>query len=354
MTNSTVAWDLVEEDEGEEVHNTPGRHANLERICGLLEAILHGRAAERLLESNLEPGKHKLLVFPAWDWRKPAMEIGRKAVDRATGQTLLMPVRLDWGGNDSLVQIVAPDASDEVFHWRAQSMGWSDAGTANVSDFQSWSRIAENGTTLVSGPESLSENVRSAVSTRGDTEAALRSLSIAGSDAMWQLVLGLEQYVGKTVRIAHAAVSHDIGRLTGNVQDVLHETGVEQVVNKMMFGAPEDGQAESASVMRMVELCLRPNCFTKVDPLRYMHIHLRRDAEDEIRKSIGDPRIGSKIRRLAVTMPGASLDQLVEEYRREYPADKLSMKRAEAALSVNSDPMARSVLLDADTNRRSA
>ncbi|XKH58611.1 hypothetical protein LG293_16295 (plasmid) [Citricoccus nitrophenolicus] len=354
MTNSTVEWELLEGEETEDLQDTPGRHANLERVCGLLEAILHGRAAERLLESGIGPGMHRMLVFPAWDWRKPAMEIGRKAVDRATGQTLLMPVRLDWGGNDNLVRLVKHDGVSDAANWHAQSMGWSDTGSVNVSDFQSWSRTSKNGSTLINGPESLSESVRSAVTTRADTEAALRSLSIAGSDAMWQLVLGLEQFVGSTVRKAHAAVSHDISRLTGKVQPVLHETGVEQVVNKMMFGAPEDGQTESAPVMRMVELCLRPNCFAKVDPLRYLHINLRRDAEEEIRKSIGDPRIGSKIRRLAVTMKGASLGQLVEEYRREYPADKLSLRRAQAALSVNSDPMARSVMLDPETNRRSA
>jgi hypothetical protein len=146
-------------------------------------------------------------------------------------------------------------------------------------------------------------------------------------------------------------VSHEIGELTGRVQSVLHETGIEQVVNVMMVGDPATESSEGASVSRLLEQCLRPDRFSKVDPLMFLSRNLRRDAEDHIRRAIGDPRVGPKVRRVAASMPGAGLEEIVEAYRREHPQDKLSTARAQAALQVGADPMARSVLLDPETNR---
>lgn len=349
MTDVTAEISLMGEDDADE--DAPGRHRNLERICNLLQAIMHGRAAQRLLDRGIEDVDGRLVILDSWDWRMPAMEIGRKGVDRETGRSLLMPVRLDWGGNDALVQVVPVGSGRAAFRWRAKSMGWSDSGNVEVST-SSVHRMSVTGATLSGGAGSRA------------IRRELETLSTAGSDALWQFILGLEQFVASTVWKAHSAVSHEISGLTGKVQNVLHETGVEQVVNKMMFGTSTDvidggdGDGDlksadgSASVMRMVELCLRPDCFTRVDPMKYMHRHLRRDAEDEVRKLIGDPRIGAKIRRIAAGMRGASLEQIVEQYRVEYPGDRLSLKRAEAALSVRSDPMAGTVLLDQDTNGR--
>ncbi|MFC7400913.1 hypothetical protein ACFQQD_01145 [Citricoccus sp. GCM10030269] len=165
------------------------------------------------------------------------------------------------------------------------------------------------------------------------------------------MLFSLEPFVMATVRKAHSAVSHEIGELTGRVQSVLHETGIEQVVNIMMVGDAAVDSTEEASVSRLVEQCLRHDRFAKVDPLMFFSRNLRRDAEDHVRRAIGDPRIGPKIRRVAARMPGAGLEEIVEEYRRVHPQDKLSTARAQAALNVGSDPMALSVLLDPETNR---
>ena len=69
-----------------------------------------------------------------------------------------------------------------------------------------------------------------------------------------------------------------------------------------------------------------------MDPLRYIAVTLRRDAEQEIRRRIGDPRIGPKIRALHRQHPGISLPDLVDRYRELHPQDRLSVRRAAAAL----------------------
>lgn len=323
------------------------RHLRLEAICQNLQAVMVGRTAQGLLEAGLPESAVRLVVLPAWDWRLPAMEIGRKGREHRTGKALLMPVRLDWGGNQALVRLEAIDAPTELYAWAATSMGYHDRGTMALTGT---ARHAHGVTNVHGGAVSIQPSMVKLTGTRGGTERILRDLARAGQEAMWQLLLSLEPFVTATVRKAHSAVCHEIGALTGFVQDVLHETGIEQVVNGMMFGASDE--AGSGSVQRMIELCLRPDCFARVDPMMFMHSHIRRDAEQEVRKLIGDPRIGGKIRRVAAEMPRATVEEIVAEYRNQYPNDRLSVARAEAALSVRPDPMARTVLLDPQTNRR--
>lgn len=341
--------------------STPRRHPTLDSLCSHLESILWGRAAERLLSIDGavpavaagEVGSRTLVLLPAWDWRLPAMKIGRKGRDHESGETLLMPVRLDWGGNDALVQLVRHEGPARPFRWTAQSMGWSDTGEwADAGELSSHiSHQAEKPSRVTSLNAIVSDENYSAPGIQCFTAQSLHDLVRAGRQSQWQLLFSLEPFVTATVHKAHAAVSHEIGALTGRVQTVLHETGIEQVVNVMMVGDTAVDSTEGASVSRLLEHCLRPDRFAKVDPLMYLSRNLRRDAEDHIRRAIGDPRIGPKVRRVAAQMPGATLEEIVAAYRLEHPQDKLSTSRAQAALNVGSDPMARSVLIDPETNR---
>lgn len=327
----------------------PRRHSGLETLCGHLEAMLWGGAAAAVLAST--PADQladrsdalTLVTLPAWDWRLPCMAIGRKGVEHGTGEALLMPVRLDWGGNDALVRLVPQDQPETEFSWTACSMGWSDSGDVQLSHFE---KVCPE-TELVS---ILMPRSRSAAGTGRTMGDQLRELVRDGHQSQWQLLFSLEPFITSTVRKAHAAVSHEIGEARGGVAAVLHETGIEHIVNTMMLGESSEGTTGGASVPRLLEHCLQPDRFAKVDPLMYLRRNLRRDAEDLVRRAIGDPRIGPKIRRLAATMPGATVDEVVAAYRREHPQDRLSLARAEAALSVGPDPMARSVLLDPETN----
>lgn len=322
----------------------PQRHAALEALCAQLESILWGRAAEALREAGWPAGEWDVVLLPAWDWRLPAMEVGRKGLDHESGEALLMPVRLDWGGNDALLRLADPAGPPPSYRWTAHSMGWDDTGELQPDSSRSaphqWIRDG-----IVTGGNNSAPGIsRCAVE---DLDELVR----AGRRSQWQLLFSLEPFVTSTVRKAHSAVSHEIGEMTGRFQSVLHETGIEQIVNILMVGEPTAGEADTPSVPRLLEQCLRHDRFAKVDPLMFLRRNLRRDAEDQVRRAIGDPRIGPKVRRVARQMPGASLERIVAAYRLEHPQDKLSTARAEAALQVGSDPMARSVALDPETNR---
>ncbi|MFC0249959.1 hypothetical protein ACFFIO_15735 [Citricoccus parietis] len=345
--------------------SAPRRHPTLESLCSHLESILWGRAAEQLLAAGPTAGAapgtvaengagpRTLVLLPAWDWRLPAMEIGRKGRDHESGETLLMPVRLDWGGNDALIRVEGPEGPERPYRWTAHSMGWADSGDlSHPGELRpNNSQRAKNPSRVTSLNAIVSDGNYSAPGIHRYTVEGLHDLVRAGRHSQWQLLFSLEPFVTATVHKAHSAVSHEIGALSGRVQAVLHETGIEQVVNVMMVGETAVDSAEDASVSRLLEHCLRPDRFAKVDPLMYLSRNLRRDAEDHIRRAIGDPRIGPKVRRVAAQMPGATLDEIVAAYRLEHPQDKLSTARAQAALNVGSDPMARSVLIDPETNR---
>jgi hypothetical protein len=322
----------------------PQRHAALEALCGRLESILWGRAAATILEAGVPAGERDLVRLPVWDWRLPAMEVGRKGLDHESGETLLMPVRLDWGGNDALLRLVDPSGPPSPYRWTAHSMGWNDHGELQPDNSRSGSHQGLGGGIVMLGNNCAPGKRRRTVE---DLDEIVR----AGRQSQWQLLFSLEPFVTSTVRKAHSAVSHEIGEMTGRFQSVLHDTGIEQIVNLMMVGEPTARVMDTPSVPRLLEQCLRHDRFTKVDPLMFLRRNLRRDAEDQVRRAIGDPRIGPKVRRLARQMPGASLEEIVVAYRREHPQDKLSTARAEAALQVGSDPMARSVALDPETNR---
>ncbi|MDI3329709.1 MAG: hypothetical protein QJR09_03095 [Micrococcus sp.] len=322
----------------------PQRHAALEELCGQLESILWGRAAGALLAAGLPAGQWDVILLPVWDWRLPAMEIGRKGLDHDSGDALLMPVRLDWGGNDALLRLADQAGPPPSYRWTAHSMGWDDEGELQWNSSRSGSHQGGRDGIVISGN-------KSAPGIRRRTVEDLDELVRAGRQSQWQLLFSLEPFVTSTVRKAHSAVSHEIGELTGRFQSVLHDTGIEQIVNVMMVGEPTAGGIDAPSVPRLLEQCLRHDRFTKVDPLMFLRRNLRRDAEDQVRRAIGDPRVGPKVRRIARQMPGATLEEIVAAYRLEHPQDKLSTARAEAALQVGSDPMARSVALDPETNR---
>lgn len=325
-------------------HGTPQRHALLDEFCGRLQSILWGRAARRLLQTGIPEGHRDVHLLPVWDWRLPAMTIGRKGRDHESGEALLMPVRLDFGGNDALVRLVDPQDPTPSYSWTAHSMGWTDRGELQSRSSRSAARQARSAGIVTTGNNSAPGIVHRAVE---DLEDLVR----IGRQSQWQLLFSLEPFVASTVHKAHSAVSHEIGETTGRVQPVLHDTGIEQIVNVLMVGESTAEGVDSPSVPRLLEQCLRHDRFTKVDPLMFLRRNLRRDAEEHIRRAIGDPRIGPKVRRVARRMPGATTEQVVAAYRLEYPQDKLSTARAEAALHVGSDPMARCVSLDPETDR---
>ena len=315
------------------------RHPDLEVLCDRLERIIHGRAAEELIAAGI-PAETGIVALPVWLWAEALIGMGRKDFDARNGGKLLMPVRIEWESSP----VLAPGTDTVELNWRARGAGHRTAGQARIVHVQSGDILGKP-----EGVPSLSEPVFTASGPAGKAAAILQQLADDGKAAVWEIVRGIESHVERLIHTAHAAVSHEIGLTAGISRPVLDETGLQQVLDRMMLGwIDEKGVEQRGSVFRLIDLCTAPGRFVKVDPLMYMTTHLRRDAEAEIRRSLDDPHIGPKIREVARRLPDADIHRIIEEYRRIYPGDRLAAERAEKALSVQPDLMAASVCLSPD------
>lgn len=328
-----------------ELESASRRHPTLEVLCGRLEAILTGRAAAELLANPAAiPARAGLIILPTWSWLRPLIDVGRKDKEYGTGEGLLMPVRNEW--TPGPVALVGEESRSVSY--RTIGMGHKAAGQSRLVR-----RVGEDDVVAPEEVPSLSSPVFVGAAPRRAVIASLEALVAAGDRARWEIINELEPRVMQTIRKAHSAVSHEVGISSGTVQPMLDEIGLEEVLASMMYGEKESlGEKERpGSIFRLIELCLSPKSFINVDPLKYIGKHVRRDAETQIRRKLGDPHIGPKIREIARRCQGADISVVVAEYRKVYPKDRLSLSRAQAALSVSPDAMARSTLLEAETLR---
>lgn len=316
-------------------HDT--RHPTLAVLCGRYERIMHGLAAEELLAAGNLPDRAGVVTLPAWSWEHPLIDVGRKAKAHRTGERMLMPVRNSF---DTAVVVLVTDAAVPVSH-RTAGMGHTFAGQSRLVP-----RPGEAPAVNVTELPTMATPVFVGAGTRSRTAAVLAALVADGKAARWEILTWLEPRLRSFAHQAHASVSYEIGLTTGVVEPMLDELTVEQIVDDMMYGsnsAEEDGRetGKPSAMFRLIELCLKPETFLRVDPLKYMTKHMRRDVEAQIRRRLGDPHIGPKIREIARQYPRAEIADIVEAYRAVYPKDRLSLPRAEAALSVTPSAAAR-------------
>lgn len=307
------------------------RHEWIDTFCTRLHHTLVGQAAARLLEGNT-PTNGTVVVLPSWAWLVPAIDIGRKA-HRQDGRRMLMPVRLLWDGGP--VQVLQP-GQRTVADWSMFGMGHSACGRMDLDE-----TLLRTRAVLGDDGEPDDEPSLSAVQiARGRTVGhALSRLVDAGKTARWDAVMSLESYVEQAVTGAVRIVSADILSGLAHAQaapDVLDETGQEQVRNQMLLGTED----RAGAVSRLIERCMAPVAFVKVDPLKYVTTDLRRAAELYVRQAVGDPPIGRKIRRVWRELPDATLEELISTYNERHPSDDLSVKRAVRALTAGRDVMA--------------
>lgn len=332
-------------DAARSVDDSSRKHPSLEVLCARLERIMHGQAAQAILDAGDLPERAGIVTLPAWSWKHPLIDVGRKDKAHGTGERMLMPVRNNW--DTPMVVLVADEAVPVAY--RTRGMGHATAGQSKL--------VRRPGQAPVSGVTalpSLAEPVFVGAGIPSRNAAYLTALVKAGDSARWEILADLEPKLRATVYKAHSSVSYEIGLSTGVVEPMLDELGLEQIVDAMMYGElQDDGDVETfgrdkgkpSAIFRLIELCLEPDCFLRVDPLRYMTKHMRRDAETQIRRRLGDPHIGPKIREIARRHPRAEIADIVEAYREVYPKDRLSLPRARAALSVSPSASARSTML---------
>lgn len=314
-----------------DVLSTNGRHASLAVMCGLLHSVIVGRAAESLLAEGPEalPEMGGLWIAPSFGWLVPRIDVGRK--DRGPrGTRLRLPVRLQWPHVIETVPISAT-RRPATFGWVTTSMGHHGIGETQIHlsyGLDTW-EVAES-------EAGIPVQAYGPVMTREQMWAHLLRVYDEGVTAEFEFIMGLEKRVSTALARAHSSLAREVADYTGIQAPLLDSTKIEKVRDQMLLGL--DGQ--NAKVRQMLNRLIDPITLNKVDPWKYIEVALRRDAKEELRREIGDPRVGAKVREVHKSLGYPDLDHLVSVFREMYPKAHLSHDRARAALDVRSDPMA--------------
>jgi len=287
------------------------RHAWIERYCNQLHRIEVGNIAKQLLETDL-PERGGLLEIPMWVWRPPLINMGRKSINKLSREVLDMPVRV----HTAALRLVTDDVS---FPYLCAGLGHKDVSWVNA-------KLGLVETENIDLDKSGEITVRTL--TKGALKEKLTALVADGHASHWELRMWLESYVESIVEYAVRSVSYDVfGDKTSNL--VLDEAGRQEVVDLMVLG----NEDTPGRLLLLMNRTLEPGAFANVDPLKYVTTDLHRSAEEEVRKKIKDPRIGRKVRKIKRENPHATLEEIVEIYRRAHPRDNLAASRAATALT---------------------
>ena len=231
-----------------------------------------------------------------------------------------MPSRLVW--KTGPVVVLTPGVPVEL-EWHLTCLGHDSRGTLTVLYME------DTGVqTGYKGPLSMSPVVREFSSLR-HAQRLLRGIVNQGRDGRWNLVSSLELFTNNKLNRANATGAAELGEFADHaIATVLDDIAIEQLLAEMLYG---DGS--SSVITRMVDRSLLPETFRSVDPMHYFAVGLRARAEEAIRRRIGDPKIGPKIRRVAMRSNASTLDELLAAYKLAHPNDSLAKKRAIAALT---------------------
>ena len=294
------------------------QHGWLAEMCGYLAASIWARdASELLTDPGALPENAALVRLPVWHWALGGPSVGRKSKARGGGK-LMLPTRIDWHGPS--VVLVSPQDTIER-SWSAAGMDVTGTGV---------SQVAVGPDPADPAAAELSEHLTAAALPRRRLIKALELLVEQGRAARWNAIQKLEPAVNHAVEMAHRQVAYEIAGDVPGAPPVVDMHSLEAIKSQMLLGVDEQCPGSVARLWTRME---RPTCFLRADPMLYVKSNLHRDAAEGVRRHIGDPRIGAKVRRAYERSSAASLAEFVAEYREQHPGDKLSLDRARAALA---------------------
>jgi hypothetical protein len=302
----------------------------LRDIIHSIQQIVLGRTAEILDATGFET-PCTIVKLPIWSELKPAIEVGLKAIKHAD---LVLPARIEWSVPPLV--ILSPGESVEA-GWRITNMGHNLSGTVTVTE-QGMSDVV---------PGQLDCTTVDVFSPR-DLIKKLARIEKDGEEARWEILQAFEGYTRAKISEASRILAQEFSEYHGRpVNGVLDEIAIDSLLSHMLFG-----EGDTSIVSRMVTKSLHPDAFKKFDPARYFSFNLKSRALGEVRRSIGDPHIGTKIRRLYKHVGATNLDELVTAYNEMYPNEHLGAKRAAAALTAGPEVSVTSVTLVTDEELR--
>jgi hypothetical protein len=304
------------------------RHGRQALLCGYLEQIILGqRAAELLDQAETIPQKAALAQLPCWTWLPASAKVRRKGVTRDGDGVLLLPARTIYDAGP----LIITDQTEHPIHWSYAGPGASGSGPSTV-------RSTDR--TVISLTESLHDGelpatVEAERMPRRAIIKRLTTLVAEGKAARWSMLAELERLVRQSVEQAHNAVVADLNDIdfdTWSVSTKLDDAHLEALITRIAFG-DENIDLDDSHLSKVITKLTQPGTLAKVDIMRWLRVNLYRDAVSEIRKELGDPHIGTKVRKLARSMPGATQAEILLAYRNLYPADKAGADRIVTALN---------------------
>lgn len=311
------------------------RQPDVDKLCLRLHDIVVGRAAQEVLDLSPELTGLSVAVLPTWGWALSNIPVGKKDRDPAGGRYLL-PVRYTYSTGPV---VLVGDEGVEV-DYAATGMGHDVAGTIVVRAGGTATTVARDGDLLLPDDWWTGPDVR-------DPASVLADLVEANTVAYWDTLNYLERLSHKAIARAAQSLRYEVDEQVPG--QMLDPEAFDTVKNRLVYGDPDS--SKPSSMCRLIERCVRPHTFIGGDPGHYLSIQVSREAMQAVRSALGDPRAGSRIRRIASDLAGpdgGDVDPLllIEEYRRRHPNDdRVQLRQVLVALTLRPSPHSTAVPL---------
>lgn len=287
-----------------------------ETLCTLLDQMIWARSASRHERPHRPVRLHAL---PPTMWIRPGKRVGgRKASITGT-----LPAAVAW--REGALRAADPSDSATVrAGWAVDAAGTHLDGTINLTE-------GHGAPGRPSG--SMWTSHRAPVLSAYEATHRLEELEERGELARWSMLQNLEQFAHEKVRTISSSICREIAGLEDDQAPpwLLDDEQLDLVVTHVVYGKA----GPDSRVLRSLDRCLDPATTRNVDPIRYLTTQVRRDLGDEVRVAIGDPQVGSRVRRIARSLgAGAGLEAIIGRYNDLHPSDRISTTRAIRALTV--------------------
>ena len=161
---------------------------------------------------------------------------------------------------------------------------------------------------------------------------ALAALAADGETARWEAMIGLEPNVRAASGEPTPRSPPRSGRPLDGTCRLLDHIDHQALADWMLLG---DAGTTDPPAARPADRTLLPAVDLRQGRPEALHDSaLRVYATEAIRRAVGDPHVGPKVRAAAAQLGTTDVDDVLAFYRRRRPGDRLGRRRAEAALDI--------------------
>ena len=288
--------------------------ATSSRLCSLLDQMSWARAAAALER----PGRPvRVPALPPTMWIAPSRTVGGA---KSAGDGVL-PAAITW--NDGPIHLAGSD-DEPATGWEVDAAGVKQSGSIHLAP----------GEDTCGRPDRRMWPIHhSPALTSREAGQTLDALQEDGELARWQLLEHLEDFAHRQVESVATSIFREVADLpdTEVAPALLDDQQLEVVVTDVIYGRT----GADSRILRSLQRCLAPATTARVDPIHYLTTQVRRDLADQVRVAIGDPQVGSRVRRIARALgTGATLAEIIDRYNQVHSSDRISTTRAIRALTV--------------------